>query len=105
MLYSGSQLLVSIEINDDWQIIGGMRSTKFSLNNSLVDSSNISSGIWRELLIGSGLRSIDITVTGSFANSEAEQKIRSLALTGKIAKFQISFASGESLISKFQIHF
>jgi len=103
VIYNGSLLLLHLKIKEQWQVIGGIRATKFSLNSNFVDSTNISSGIWRELLVGSGLKHVDIAANGSFSNSKAEQNIRNLAFTGDIIEYKISFASGENLIGKFQI--
>jgi predicted secreted protein len=103
MIYDGSLLLLYLKIKDRYAIIGGMRTIKFILNNQLIDSSNISSGIWRELANGGGFKHIDITLIGDFTDNEAEQNIRALAFSGELAEYQLSFANDETLTGKFQI--
>lgn len=105
MLYSGSSLLLYLKIENNLLLIGGMRATKFSLHNQLIDSSNLESGIWRELVNGGGEKHVEISLIGSFSNSEAEQKIRKLAFNGNIAQYQISFANGEIITGGFQIKY
>ena len=61
------------------------------------------SGAWRELADGCGLKHMEITIAGSFSNSAAENEMRSLAFTGKLAEYKLSFANGDSLFGKFQI--
>jgi len=82
-----------------------MYTTKFELNNQLIEANNISSDNWRELLDNSGIRYLNITVSGVFSNSESEQAIKKLAFSGDLAEYKISFHSQESLIGKFKIKY
>lgn len=53
--YSGSLVLLKVKKDTESIIIGGMRTTKFSLNNQMIDATNKGSGNWRELLPSSGI--------------------------------------------------
>jgi predicted secreted protein len=104
-IYSGSLVLVYLNHELDWKLIGGMRTTSFSLNSELIDSSNIANDSWRELFNGGGLKSISISISGAFSDNEAERKIRKLAFLGELEKYKISFSNGETLVGKFQISY
>ena len=105
MIYDGSLVLLGLKIKNDYQLVGGMYTTKFELNNQLIKANNISSNNWRELLNNSGIRYLNITVSGVFSNSESEQAIKKLAFSGDLAEYKISFQSQESLVGKFKIKY
>ena len=62
---------------------------------------NKSSGGWRELLPGAGVRSVSVTAAGVFTGSAAETRVKSNALAGTIDDYQLVFESGEQLQGKF----
>ncbi|AIL64491.1 Phage major tail protein 2 [Rickettsiales bacterium Ac37b] len=102
----GALVLLKVLHNKDGNIfetIGGMRTTRFILNNQLVDCTNKMSGAWRELLSNVGISSVTISGTGIFTNSQSEHYIRSYAFSNAIKKYAIYFGSGEILIGNFQI--
>jgi TP901-1 family phage major tail protein len=102
--YSGALLLLKIQDQKmNYITIGGMRATKFSLNNQLIDASNKSTGKWRYLLEEAGISSVNISGSGIFTGSEAEQLIRNVAFKGVVSNYQINFASGDSLEGGFYI--
>ena len=103
VLYSGSLVLLSLKIEETWQEIGGMRSTKMVINNQLIEASNIAGGNWRELLDQAGLLYVNIYGTGAFLNSKAEQFIQRLVFKSKIAEYKLVFASKDYLIGNFQV--
>jgi TP901-1 family phage major tail protein len=99
----GSLVLLKLKQNDKFVAIGGMRTTKFILNNKLIDASNIESGTWRELLEGSGISFVTITGEGIFTNSESEQIFKTCAFNNEIKEYELIFGNGERLIGKFHI--
>jgi len=101
---SGSLLLLKIQ-NDEMNFttIGGMRSNKFSLNNNVIDTSNKSSGKWRQILGEAGMSSASITGAGVFTDSDAERLIREIAFNGTIKTYQLCFGNGNILEGKFFI--
>ena len=100
---NGSLVLLKINENDHIITIGGMRTTKFSLNNQLIDATNKDSGSWRELLPNSGISHITIGGNGIFTNSESESILCDAAFNNKVSNFEISFANGDILKGKFHI--
>ncbi len=101
-MYNGALMLLKLKINDNWQVIGGMRTTRLLINRQSTESNNISSYAWKEIL-GSGLKQININATGIFTGNEAEKQIYKLAFSGDLAEYSLELADKESLQGKFQI--
>ena len=102
-MYNGALMLLQLKINKGWQVIGGLRTTKLEISNQLIDSSNVSSGAWRELSGSNGLKHMNISASGMFTDSESEKTICKLAFTGELAEYKLSFANKDSLQGKFQV--
>jgi TP901-1 family phage major tail protein len=81
--------------------VAGLRTTQLSINGEAVVITNKSSGGWRELLPGAGVRSVSVTAAGVFTGSAAETRLKSNALAGTIDDYQLVFESGEQLQGKF----
>jgi TP901-1 family phage major tail protein len=103
-IYSGTLLLLKIA-NDpgDFITIGGMRSTKISINNQLIDCSNKLSGRWRQLLEHAGMMTASISGAGVFTDSEAEQLVQQIVFSGQIKNYQLCFGNGKILLGHFFI--
>ena len=106
---SGSLVLLKVFNNDNqnYQIVGGMRATKFTLNNQLIDISHKESGKWRMLLSDAGLSHISIAGSGIFTDQESENIVRLAAFNQQILSFKIVFGnldvlSGEFVISLYE---
>lgn len=102
-MYSGSLVLLYLKSDERWNIVGGMRTTKFTLNNQLIDASICSDSPWKELHKESGLKQLIITISGAFSNSRAENDIQKYAFQGKIAEYRLVYPAGNSLSGNFQI--
>ena len=83
--------------------VAGLKTTQLSVNGDPVAITNKDSGGWRELLSGAGVRSVSVAASGIFTGSAAETRVRSLALSGAIEKFELSFESGEKMRGDFLI--
>ena len=105
MIYNGSFLLLFLKIKDVYEAVGGVRLTKLIFANKLIDSSNISSGAWQNLVEGGGAKYVEVRCVGAFSNSKAEQKIAAFALSGEVAEYKIIFADKKSLKGCFQISY
>lgn len=103
--FSGSLLLIKIydSVKSEFITLGGLKTTKISLNNNLIDSTHKLSGAWREILPQSGIKSISISGNGIFTGSDSEKKLREIAFHNKIEKFLIQFGNGEKIIGNFMI--
>ncbi len=83
--------------------IGGMRTTRFLLNNQLIDSSHKESGKWRQLLIGAGISAVSISGAGVFTDASSETMLRQYAFANRGANFCICFGNKDMLIGVFII--
>jgi TP901-1 family phage major tail protein len=83
--------------------VAGLKTTQLSINGDAIPITNKGSGGWRELLSGAGVRSVSVAASGIFTGSAAETRVRSLALSGAIEDYELSFESGERMRGKFLV--
>lgn len=83
--------------------VAGLKTTQLSVNGDPVVITNKDSGGWRELLTGAGVRSVSVSASGIFTGSAAEARVRSLALSGAVESYELSFESGEKMRGKFLV--
>ena len=55
------------------------------------------------MLSGAGVRSVSVAASGIFTGSSAEIQIRSLALSGEMEHYELSFESGERMRGSFLV--
>lgn len=103
---SGAAFLLKMSDNgapEEFHTVAGLRTTQLSISTEHVVVTNKGSGGWRELLPAGGVRSVSISGAGVFTGSDAEQALKSQALTGALSRFEVSFEGGERLRGAFQI--
>lgn len=83
--------------------VAGLRTTQLSINGDPVVITHKGSGAWRELLSGAGVRSVSVSGAGVFTGSVAETRIKSMALSGTLDDYELSFESGERMRGKFLV--
>jgi len=83
--------------------VAGLKTTQLSINGDAVAITNKGSGGWRELLSGAGVKSVSVAASGIFTGTSAETQVRSLALTGALEDYQLSFESGERMQGQFLV--
>src|SRR5690242_2982135 len=94
----GSAFLLKIgdgSATPTFSTVAGLKTTQLSINGDAVVITNKGSGGWRELLSGAGVRSVSVAASGIFTGSAAETQVKSLALTGALEDYELSFESGE----------
>jgi len=77
-----------------YSTVAGLKTTQLSINGDAVVITNKGSGGWRELLSGAGVRSVSVAASGIFTGSAAETQVKSLALSGSLESYELSFESG-----------
>lgn len=82
--------------------LGGLRSSKLTLNNNPVDVSDDSSG-WRQLLADAGVQSLDISGDGCFANDVSLSTIQGAAVNRTSLPMQIATGKGDKFVGSFVI--
>lgn len=88
---------------ETYSTLAGMRTTSMTVNAEIVDVTNKDSAGWRELLSGAGVRRMSVSGTGVFTDSQAETVMRSHALAGSVASYQIVFENGDLFSGPFQV--
>lgn len=86
-----------------YETVAGLRTTQMSIMGDTVVITSKDSGGWRELLSGAGVRSVSVSAAGIFLGSAAETRIRTNAMAGTLADYELSFEDGEKLRGKFLI--
>lgn len=75
---------------ETFSVIGGLRTKTLSLNAQTVDVTHSqSSGGWRELLAGAGVRQASISGAGVFLNDAAAEQARSVFFASEARNWQV----------------
>ncbi len=102
----GRDLLLKIDSTGAGAFItvAGLRSNTLTFNAETVDaSSQDSSGAWRELLAGAGLKSATIRGQGIFKDASSDVSIQSYFFNGTIVNWQIIIPAFGIVQGSFQI--
>jgi len=89
---AGKDLLVKVDMTSDGQFetIAGLRATRVNFNAEAVDVTSLDSqGGWRELLVGAGVRSANISGSGVFRDEGTDERARQLFFDGMTPDFQV----------------
>ncbi|KEP71670.1 phage major tail protein, TP901-1 family [Thioclava sp. BHET1] len=89
---NGRDLLIKLDINGDqtFETIAGLRATRISFNAETVDVTSLeSTGRWRELLGGAGVRSAQISGSGVFKDEGTDERARQIFFEGEVPDFQV----------------
>lgn len=83
--------------------VAGLKTTQLGINGAAVEITNKGSGGWRELLSGAGVRSVSVAASGIFTGSDAEVQVKTLALSGALQSYELSFESGDRMRGQFLV--
>jgi TP901-1 family phage major tail protein len=84
--------------------VAGLRSNTLTFNTETVDaSSQDSTGAWRELLSGAGLKSASLRGSGIFKDASSDAKLREYFFNGTIVNWQIIIPDFGIVSGPFQI--
>lgn len=86
-----------------YETVAGLRTTDMTINGDSVVVTHKDSGGWRELLSGAGTRSVSVSASGIFLGSDAENAIRSHALSGTLDDYELSFEDGAKMQGSFLV--
>lgn len=101
--YSGNLVLLKVKQGKEYNVVGGMRTTRFLLNNQIIDATHKESGKWRYLLDNVGVSSLSITGSGVFTDKDSEKAVRKLAFDNLKSKFLLAFGNGDKLEGEFVV--
>ena len=100
----GKDLLVKIFDGTSYTTVAGLRTRRLAFNAETVDITNAeSSGQWRELLAGAGIRRASVTGRGLFKDQSSDALVRQTFFDGTIQNYQIVIPDFGTVEGAFQI--
>jgi len=103
---SGKDLLIKMDMTGagQFETIAGLRATRISFNAETVDVTSLSStGGWRELLAGAGVKAASISGSGVFRDEATDERARAVFFNGEIPAFQVVIPDFGTVEGPFQI--
>ncbi len=103
---SGKDLLIKVDMDGTglFETVAGLRATRLSFNSETVDATSLSSsGGWRELLGGSGVKSAAIAGSGVFRDAATDERARAIFWNGDTPDFQVVIPDFGVVEGPFQI--
>ncbi|WP_368346328.1 phage major tail protein, TP901-1 family [Pelagovum sp. HNIBRBA483] len=89
---SGKDLLIKVDLTGGGQFetMAGLRATRIAFNAETVDVTSLeSSGGWRELLAGAGVKTAAISGSGVFKDGSSDARARQVFFDGEAPAFQL----------------
>ncbi len=89
---NGKDLLIKVDLTGDGQFetFAGLRATRLSFNAETVDVTSLeSTGGWRELLAGAGVKSAAISGAGVFRDAGTDARARQIFFDAEMPDFQV----------------
>lgn len=103
---SGKDLLIKLDMTGGGQFetIAGLRATRISFNAETVDVTSLdSTGGWRELLAGAGVKTAALSGSGVFRDEATDERARAVFFNGEIPTFQVVIPDFGTVEGPFQI--
>jgi TP901-1 family phage major tail protein len=103
---NGKDLLVKIDMtgNGLFETAAGLRATRISFNAESVDVTSLdSTGGWRELLGGAGVKTASISGSGVFKDAATDERARQIFFDGDTPDFQVIIPDFGTVQGPFQI--
>jgi TP901-1 family phage major tail protein len=90
-IQQGKALLLKItDGGTGWITVAGLRSRQFSLNTKPVDVTHAdSTGAWRELLAGAGVKTCSLSGSGVFRDATSDATLKQVFFDGVIKDYQV----------------
>jgi TP901-1 family phage major tail protein len=102
----GKDLLIKLDMTGtgSFETIAGLRATRITFNAQTVDVTTLeSTGGWRELLAGAGVKSAALSGSGVFRDAATDERARAIFFAGEIPKFQVIIPDFGTVQGPFQI--
>lgn len=103
---SGKDLLIKVDMDGTglFETIAGLRATRLTFNAETVDVTNLdSTGGWRELLGGAGVKSAAISGAGVFRDAATDERARAIFWNADTPDFQVVIPDFGIVEGAFQI--
>jgi TP901-1 family phage major tail protein len=88
----GKDLLIKLDTSGsgEFETVAGLRATRISFNAEAVDVTSLdSSGGWRELLAGAGVKSAAISGSGIFKDAATDERARQVFFDGEAPAWRV----------------
>ncbi|MAS44755.1 MAG: phage major tail protein, TP901-1 family [Rhodobacteraceae bacterium] len=100
----GKDLLLKVDTGSGFATVAGLRATRIAFNAETVDVTHVgSTGRWRELLAGAGLRSAAISGSGVFLDASTDATMRQAFFDGSVPVFQVIVPDFGTVEGAFQV--
>ena len=102
----GKDLLIKLDLTGSggFETVAGLRASRITFNAESVDVTTLeSTGGWRELLGGAGVRSAAISGSGVFRDADTDERARSIFFNGEVPDFQVIIPDFGIVEGPFQI--
>jgi TP901-1 family phage major tail protein len=102
----GKDLLLKIDTNGagSFATVAGLRSRQIAFNAETVDVTDAeSSGRWRELLAGAGVKRASVAGSGIFKDASSDATVRQVFFDGTIRDWQVIVPDFGTLSGPFQL--
>ncbi len=89
---NGKDLLIKIDMTGDGQFdtAAGLRATRINFNAETVDVTSLeSTGGWRVVLGGAGVKTASISGSGVFKDDATDERVREIFFAGETPDFQV----------------
>ena len=103
---NGKDLLIKVDQTGegDFVTLAGLRATRLSFNAQTVDVTSLeSTGGWRELLAGAGVKTAAISGSGVFRDANTDARARQIFFDAEMPQFQVVIPSFGKVQGAFQI--
>lgn len=103
---NGKDLLVKIDMTGGglFETAAGLRATRISFNAETVDVTSLeSTGGWREILGGAGVKTASISGSGVFKDEATDERARQIFFDGETPNFQVIIPDFGTVEGPFQI--
>ena len=103
---AGKDLLIKLDMTGagSFQTIAGLRATRLNFNAETVDVTTLeSTGGWRELLGGAGVRSASLSGSGIFKDAATDERARAIFFNGQTPAFRVIVPDFGTIEGPFQI--
>ncbi|QBX99844.1 phage major tail protein, TP901-1 family [Rhodophyticola sp. CCM32] len=103
---NGKDLLLKVDLDGQgvFETLAGLRATRLSFNTETVDVTSLeSTGGWRELLGGSGVKSAALSGSGVFRDADTDERARQIFFDGEVPEFQVILPDFGTVEGPFQI--
>jgi len=83
--------------------LGAARTTGLTLNNQLVDATQMGAGGMQSFIAGAGVQSLQLRLEGLFKDSIAEEQLRAAAFGRSAPNFELQFPNGDKYAARFVV--